>query len=281
MNKDMENEDKVRILIVDDRPENLLALERLLERPGLEVKRAQSGNEALGLVLDYDFALVLLDVQMPDMDGFETAELMRSNSSTKHIPIIFVTAISKDQSFVFKGYESGAVDYLFKPLDTDILQSKVNIFLELYKQRQELENYNRKLEENNRTITDQKIQLTEALEKLEVSYKDLKDSQDQLIELERKNSILAMAVTANHELNQPLTVIKGYIGMIESSIGPAHISDKQKKYFEKIDHSFNRIDTILRNFNETASVSIENYNANKKMFVFNGAKEEDQENQNL
>jgi response regulator RpfG family c-di-GMP phosphodiesterase len=271
----METDNMLRLLIVDDRPENLLVLERLLERPGLEIMRAQSGNEALGLVLDYDFALVLLDVQMPDMDGFETAELMRSNSSTKHIPIIFVTAISKDQNFVFKGYESGAVDYLFKPLDTDILQSKVNIFLELYKQRHELENYNRKLEEKNRSITKHKKKLSDTLEKLEISYNDLKDSQKQLIELERKNSILAMAVTANHELNQPLTVIKGYIGMIESSMGLDQISEKQAKYFKKIDISFNRIDTILRNFNETASVSIENYNANKKMFVFNGVSKED------
>jgi CheY-like chemotaxis protein/HPt (histidine-containing phosphotransfer) domain-containing protein len=133
------------ILIVDDRPENLLALEKILERPGLEIIKASSGNEALGLLLDRDFALVLLDVMMPEMDGFETAELMRGNSETCHIPIIFVTAISKQQKHVFKGYESGAVDYLFKPLDPDILLSKVNIFLDLHRQRMELHTLNSEL----------------------------------------------------------------------------------------------------------------------------------------
>jgi signal transduction histidine kinase/HPt (histidine-containing phosphotransfer) domain-containing protein len=133
------------ILIVDDRVENLRALEKILERPGLNIKKATSGNEALALLLEHDFALVLLDVRMPEMDGFETAELMRGNKETKRIPIIFVTAISKEQKHVFKGYESGAVDYLFKPLDPDILKSKVNIFLELYRQKMALEQANREL----------------------------------------------------------------------------------------------------------------------------------------
>ncbi len=133
------------ILIVDDKPENLLALEKILERPGLNIVRATSGNQALGLLLDHEFALVLLDVMMPEMDGFETAELMRGNSETKHIPIIFVTAISKEQRHVFKGYESGAVDYLFKPLDPDILINKVNVFLELHQQHMTLKEMNREL----------------------------------------------------------------------------------------------------------------------------------------
>ena len=143
----MDNIEKTNILLVDDRPENLLALETILKRPGLNLVKASSGNEALGMVLEYDFALVLLDVQMPEMDGFETAELMRGNEETGHIPIIFVTAISKEQKHVFRGYEAGAVDYLFKPLDPDILQSKVNIFLELYQQKKALEELTRNLEQ--------------------------------------------------------------------------------------------------------------------------------------
>ena len=124
-----------KILLVDDRPENLLVLENILEDPELEFYKATSGNEALGLVLGNDFALVLLDVQMPGMDGFEIAELMRGIEKTKHIPIIFVTAISKEEKHIFKGYEAGAVDYLFKPLEPEILKSKVKVFLELYKQK--------------------------------------------------------------------------------------------------------------------------------------------------
>ena len=112
----MTQTEPIHILLVDDKPANLLALESLLESPDVITIKAATGNEALGILLEYDFALVLMDVQMPDMDGFETAELMRSNERTRNIPIIFVTAISKEKQHIFKGYESGAVDYLFKPL---------------------------------------------------------------------------------------------------------------------------------------------------------------------
>lgn len=136
----------IDILIVDDRPENLMVLESILENPEYNIVKANSGNEALGLMLEYDFALVLLDVQMPEMDGFETAELMRGSEKTKHIPIIFVTAISKEQKCIFKGYEVGAVDYLFKPIEPIILKSKVNVFIDLYCQKRMLEKQARLLE---------------------------------------------------------------------------------------------------------------------------------------
>lgn len=139
--------DTVPILIVDDRPENLLSLEELLSNQGYELARATSGNDALRLTLKQDFALVLLDVQMPQMDGFETAELMRTNPKTRHIPIIFVTAGMKDLHFHFKGYDSGAVDYLAKPIEPLFLQSKVRIFAELYRQRREIELHKNHLEE--------------------------------------------------------------------------------------------------------------------------------------
>ena len=134
------------ILIVDDRPENLLTLEHLLESPDLNIVRANSGQEALGLLLDHDFALVLLDVQMPEMDGFETAELMRGNKRTRHIPIIFVTANHTESKHIFRGYDSGAVDYLFKPLDAQMLLCKVRIFLEIHRQRQALQAKTRELD---------------------------------------------------------------------------------------------------------------------------------------
>ena len=127
------------ILVVDDHRENLIALEAVLEAPGRQLIMASSGNEALQLALKHDFSLVLLDVQMPDMDGFEVAELMRRNRRTRSLPIIFVTAISKEQKYVFKGYECGAVDYLFKPLDKQVLEAKVNVFLELDLQKRKLQ----------------------------------------------------------------------------------------------------------------------------------------------
>lgn len=148
----MNETEKQNILIVDDRPENLTALEKVLKSPVLNIIKATSGNDALALVLEHDFALVLLDVQMPNMDGFETAEFMRGNEETKHIPIIFLTAISKEQKYVFKGYESGAVDYLFKPLDTDILKSKISIFCELHRQKVVIKDHLREIEEKNKIL---------------------------------------------------------------------------------------------------------------------------------
>ena len=128
----------IKLLLVDDTPQNLVALEALVRRDGVQVLTARSGGEALELLLIHDVALALLDVQMPDMDGFELAELMRGSERTKHVPIIFVTAGTRDPSRVFKGYETGAVDFLFKPIDPHILRSKVDVFLELAAQRRQL-----------------------------------------------------------------------------------------------------------------------------------------------
>ena len=128
----------VEILIVDDRPENLLALEAILEPIGQTLVRAHSGDEALRLLLTHDFAMILLDVQMPGIDGFETARLIKSRERTKYIPIIFLTAISKDEEYVFEGYSVGAVDYMTKPFQPDILRSKVSVFVDLYQKQRQL-----------------------------------------------------------------------------------------------------------------------------------------------
>jgi diguanylate cyclase (GGDEF)-like protein len=131
---------------VDDKPGNILVLEGILETLECNIITASSGNIALGLMLEYDFALVLLDVQMPEMDGFETAMLMKGSERTKVLPIIFVTAISKEQWCIFKGYEVGAVDYLFKPIEPIVLKSKVKVFLELYEQKRLLKKQTELLE---------------------------------------------------------------------------------------------------------------------------------------
>lgn len=128
-----------KILLVDDEPANLVSLEAILEGDERVLLKAESGPEALKMLLNEDVSLVLLDVQMPEMDGFEVAELMRSRKNTQNIPIIFVTAISKEDQYVFKGYQVGAVDYLFKPLDPTILKSKVDFFLQLDHERRELQ----------------------------------------------------------------------------------------------------------------------------------------------
>jgi diguanylate cyclase (GGDEF)-like protein len=157
---------KAHILIVDDRVENLITLEQLLDGFDIEIVRATSGEEALAHTLDYDFALVLLDVQMPGMDGYEVAELMRGNKKTKMIPIIFVTALSMAETHVFRGYESGAVDYLFKPLHADIFKSKVGVFIELFQQKCALQQKTREYDRQLAELEELQQQLEETNEQL-------------------------------------------------------------------------------------------------------------------
>ncbi len=127
------NKQLFTILLVDDRPENLVSLEEILESDTRKFLKASSGNEALKQVLkNEDIGLIMLDVQMPDMDGFEVARILKSNSKTRDISIIFVTAINKEEQYVMKGFEEGAVDYLQKPLDINVVRAKVNVFQQLY-----------------------------------------------------------------------------------------------------------------------------------------------------
>lgn len=128
-----------KILIVDDIQANLISLRAILKNPDWVIYEASSGNSALKLLMQEDIDIVLLDVQMPDINGFEVAELMRDNIKTHDIPIIFITAINKDESYMFKGYELGAVDYLHKPINSDILRSKVNVFVKLQLQAKVIE----------------------------------------------------------------------------------------------------------------------------------------------
>ena len=130
---------EVNVLLVDDLRENLVALEALIRQPGRRIFTARSGEQALSLMLEHPFALAILDVQMPAMNGFELAELMRGTERTRAIPIVFVSAAGRELDYAFQGYESGAVDFLHKPLDPHAVRSKVNVFVELFRQRQELQ----------------------------------------------------------------------------------------------------------------------------------------------
>ena len=134
----MTEDRRVKLLLVDDRPENLLALKAILEPLGQILVSAHSGEEALKCVLQHDFACILLDVQMPDMNGFDAAQIIKSREKSRYIPIIFLSAINKEDSYVFKGYSMGAVDYVFKPFNPDVLRSKVAVFVDLYLKQQQL-----------------------------------------------------------------------------------------------------------------------------------------------
>jgi PAS domain S-box-containing protein len=160
------------ILLVDDQPKNLLALEATLEPLGVELVKAHSGQEALKHLLTREFAVILLDVQMPTMDGFETATLIKEREKSRHIPIIFLTAISKEESFVFRGYTVGAVDYMFKPLDPDVLRSKVQVFIDIYRKTEQLKLQAKALRERD---------LAELRRSSERRYRELAESMPQIV----------------------------------------------------------------------------------------------------
>jgi signal transduction histidine kinase len=183
---------KPKILLVDDREENLLALEGLLKRHEAELLKARSGKEALELLLEHEVALALVDVRMPEMDGFQLAELMRGSERTREIPLIFITAGLHDQARVFKGYDSGAVDFLVKPLDPRILNSKVTVFLQL---------------------NCQKRQLAERVLELEAALVARKRAEEDLREADRrKDEFLAVL---SHELRNPLAPIKNSLFILD------------------------------------------------------------------
>jgi two-component system, sensor histidine kinase and response regulator len=196
-----------KILIVDDQNENLFAMETILKVLQCEILKAHSGNEALSLTLRHDFALILLDVNMPEMDGFELAELLRGNEETDKIPIIFVTAINKEEKSVFKGYESGAVDYLFKPVDTDILLSKVKVFLELNLKKKELEAFQVKLKRSNENLNE-------------------------------------FAQVVSHDLKNPLNVIMGLSEMVLYKHGDG-LSEKGKECMHHISNAADRMTRLV------------------------------------
>jgi len=190
----------VKCLLVDDLEENLFALEALLRQDDLEILKARSGTEALELLLQHDVALAILDVQMPEMSGFELAELMRGSERTRRVPIVFLTAGTVDEQRRFRGYEAGAVDFLFKPVDTHTLRSKAEIFFELYRQRQEVARQREELrataEVNARLLEESRL-TTEALREAD----------------QRKNEFLAMLA---HELRNPLGPILNAVAVLRT-----------------------------------------------------------------
>jgi signal transduction histidine kinase len=207
--------DTIHFLLVDDLEENLVALEALLVRDGLTCLKARSGEEALELLLVHEFALALLDVQMPGMNGFELAEFMRGSERTRHVPIIFLTAGTADQQRRFRGYEAGAVDFIQKPIEPDILRSKASVFFDLHDQRRQLA-----------AQRDELAALTGALRAAD----------------QRKNRFLAVL---GHELRNPAMALGAGLSLIERGRSPEATAMIHQQMGRQVQHLSRLVEDLL------------------------------------
>src|SRR6478735_4869131 len=165
----------IKILVVDDREDNLFAIETILEKDNYTIVKANSGRAALKILLrEHDFSLILMDVQMPDLNGFETATIIYERDKLRDIPIIFITAQNYEEEYVFRGYKMGAVDYIYKPINPDLLRAKVSVFVELYRKNQELLQHQKKLVSANRS-------LEKEIEERKTSEEKIRNLNEQLI----------------------------------------------------------------------------------------------------
>ncbi|MCE1118442.1 MULTISPECIES: hybrid sensor histidine kinase/response regulator [Pseudomonas] len=231
-----------KLLIVDDLPENLLALDALIQGNDREVHQAQSAEQALSLLLDHEFALAILDVQMPGMNGFELAELMRGMEKTRNVPIVFVSAAGREMNYAFKGYESGAVDFLHKPLDTVAVKSKVSVFIDLFRQRKALD---RQLQALERSRAEQE----QLLAQLQVARGELEHA------VRMRDDFMSIV---SHEVRTPLNGL-----ILETQLRRMHLSrgnlaafseDKLKAMVERDERQINSLIRLVEDMLDVSRI---------------------------
>jgi signal transduction histidine kinase len=226
----------IKILIVDDKKENLLSLQVILADSGYQFVEATSGKEALRILLkNQDFAIILMDVQMPIMDGFETAELIRQSDKLKQVPIIFLTANMITNEYIFKGYQSGAVDYMIKPLSASILQAKVKVFTDLFVTNRELRIKKEETSKLNEIIL-------KTNKEIAAQYAAIQKHAE---ELKKKNMELdAFTYISSHDLQEPLRKIQTFANLILSKEYP-NLSEDGKSKFDRILYASNRMRELI------------------------------------
>ena len=232
-----------KILVVDDRPDNLASIEAILEKDAYAIVKANSGKAALKVLLsDHDFSLILMDVRMPDLSGYETATIIYERDKLKSIPIIFITAHSYDEDFIFKGYRMGGVDYIYKPINPELLRAKVAVFVELYTKNQQLLLQEKKLlaandflqkEIEERKASEVKIRLLN--EQLVFNNESLKQMNEELDQF---------AYMASHDLQEPLRKIQVFSDKI---LRNNNFDPDSEKYFGKIINSCKRMQNLINN----------------------------------
>jgi len=237
----LQENDPIKILVVDDRPDNLLSISTILERESYVTVKASSGRAALKILLtEYDFSLILMDVQMPDMNGFETASLIYQRDRLKNIPIIFITAYSHEEETMFKGYKVGAVDFIYKPVNPELLRMKVGVFVELYQKTQSLIAQEQKLLSINAS-------LQKEIEEREASEQRVRELNRQLMQnnqrLKAANEELdRFAYIASHDLQEPLRKIRMFSDLIVQKKGAAGEMDK---HVQKITNATERMQQLI------------------------------------
>jgi len=231
-----------KILLVDDREDNLLALEVILQPGGFNFVRANSGRQALKILLtEFDFALILMDVNMPNLNGFETATLIYERDKLKHIPIIFITANNYGDENMFKGYQVGAIDFILKPIKPEVLRAKVGLLIDLYNKNRLLLEQEHRLIEVNRNLQIEMGERKAADEKVQQVNRKLLEN---LSQLEKVNQDLdRFAFMASHDLQEPLRKIRIFSGMLNNKY--KDVLQEDSKMVTRIDKSAERMQTLV------------------------------------
>ena len=244
---------KKKILLVDDREDNLFSMETILEPDGYELIKANSGRQALKILLtEFDFALVLMDVKMPNLSGFETAALIYEREKLKHIPIVFITANNYGEENMFKGYRTGAVDYIYKPINPELLRAKVAVFVDLYTKNHQLVAHEKKLTLINRNLENE-------INERKLSEEKVKELNKQLLEnidsLENANRDLdRFAFMSSHDLQEPLRKIRTFSDLLYSKY-KSSLDDDAVRYISRIQKSAERMQGLITDILEFSKVS--------------------------
>jgi len=246
----------VKILLVDDQQDNLLSAEAVLESLGQQIVKAESGREALRQLLDQDFAVILLDIMMPEMDGFETAALIRQRERSRHTPIIFLTALGRNEAAMRQGYGLGAVDYMLKPFIPEVLRSKVSVFVELHRKNALLAQQSRLLERQNADLQEAINRSWRAEEEIKALNEHLERRIRQLNEV--NHELEAFSYSVSHDLRGPLNRMAGFSrALLEFHSGK--LDEEGRMYLQRIQNSSRRMSELvedLLNFSRLTRVEM-------------------------
>ena len=238
---DLSRKSDIKILVVDDREDNLFSIEAILEHDNYTIVKANSGRAALKILLNqHDFSLILMDVQMPELNGFETATIIYERDKLKNIPIIFITAHDYDEDYVFKGYKMGGVDYIYKPINPQLLRVKVSVFVELYRKNHQLVQHEKKLLAANRSLQREIEERKASEEKVRLLNAQLVENNAHLKEVNEE--LDRFAYVASHDLQEPLRKIMVFSDKI--LMGNTY-NKETEKYFKRIISSSERMQILI------------------------------------